>query len=364
MIDIFSKNNDYLISPKILTADAKFINKVWEEQKLSSHVFILSSGTSSSETYKTYALSKKSLINNAKAVNELIKASSEDIWLASLPHYHVGGLSIYIRAALSNSHVKKHDGSRWSPERFVSILNQEKINFCSLVPTQVYDLCQKKAKAPASIKAVFVGGDFLHDSLLRQFTKLGWPVYITYGMTEVCSQLATSYYKNIDDGFIDILPIHKVSEKEGDFYIESQSLYTSMCQINVKDQTYKVEISTKSFHLSDHILLQGNRLKPLGRKDDLFKINGRLYSLLEIKNIAYSLFEDLEIYGHAEIIIEENLRNGKNLKLLLEKEFKDISEEILSLLNKTLPIQVQHIEIIDEIEKTELGKIKKLKIMP
>ena len=107
-----------------------------------------------------------------------------DLWHASLPATHIGGLMIHVRSLVLGGAVR-HAGAPkcWSDLNGVTHI--------SLVAAQLARLLEDTDLPPASLKAVMLGGgpssQFLRDSALRK----GLPLFATYGMTETASQVAT-----------------------------------------------------------------------------------------------------------------------------------------------------------------------------
>ena len=153
------------------------------------YLFIPTSGTTSLQL-KIVAIKKENFLNAARRVNSFLNSTSEDSWLISLPAHHVAGLSILARAFLKMNPV--HYGIKWQTDEFVTRLKKKGINFCSLVPTQIFDLVEKNQEAPISLKRVLVGGSALSDAHFRQMQELGWPLLKTYGMTETAAFFSTS----------------------------------------------------------------------------------------------------------------------------------------------------------------------------
>jgi O-succinylbenzoic acid--CoA ligase len=114
----------------------------------------------------------------------------DDRWLACLPLFHIGGLSILMRNVLLGSPVLIHE--RFDPER-VSAAIDEGITHVSMVPTMLGRLLDLRGEkpAPASLRAILLGGAAAPAGLLERARKLGFGVLPSYGLTEACSQVAT-----------------------------------------------------------------------------------------------------------------------------------------------------------------------------
>ena len=187
------------------------------------HVWLATSGSVNGP--KWVALSKQAILNSAKAVNDNLHSTARDIWLNSLPAFHVGGLGIWARSFLSGATVIETKMLKWNPHQFVQLISETQATLSSLVPAQVYDLVSQKLQSPTTLRATLVGGGFLNTSLYQDAKLLGWPLLPCYGMTETASQIATA---NFDHPSLKILPHAEVKiNAEGLICIKSSSLFSA-----------------------------------------------------------------------------------------------------------------------------------------
>nr|WP_207148291.1 AMP-binding protein [Thiococcus pfennigii] len=114
----------------------------------------------------------------------------DDRWLCCLPRHHVGGLSIGWRCALAGAAVVVQAG--FDAATVHAALVRHRVTHVSLVPPMLARLLALGAPAPPTLRVVLVGGQALHGALAEQARAAGWPLRVTYGMTETCSQVATS----------------------------------------------------------------------------------------------------------------------------------------------------------------------------
>ncbi|MCY0885711.1 MAG: o-succinylbenzoate--CoA ligase [Firmicutes bacterium] len=114
-----------------------------------------------------------------------------DRWLLCVPLYHVSGLSILYRAAISGAAVVVHP--RFDPAAVWRDLEGEGITLLSVVPTMLQRLldARPEAPAPASLRVVLLGGAGAGTALVEAARARGFPVLRTYGLTETGSQAAT-----------------------------------------------------------------------------------------------------------------------------------------------------------------------------
>lgn len=271
---------------------------------LPGHIFLTTSGTN---RLKTVALSKKAFLASGAAVNEHIQATLKDIWINPLPYFHVGGLSIYARAYLSKSYVYRFD-HKWNPQKWTDFVNEKRGSLTSLVPTQLWDLCEAGITPPKSLRALFIGGSALSSSLYNRAKEKGWPILPAFGMTEMCSQVATANFDSPD--------LHLLSHVEakispnGRLVLKSDALLTGYYTPDFHDPKINGWFETED--LAD---LKGSLLLPKGRGSDVFKIKGELVNLFELEALLDELKARLNFHGESAIIPKEDERQGYKLTL-------------------------------------------------
>jgi O-succinylbenzoic acid--CoA ligase len=113
-----------------------------------------------------------------------------DRWLACMPLFHVGGLSIVLRSAIAGTTAVVHGGF---DERAVArAIQGEGITHVSVVASMLQRVLDvDEARAPASLRVVLVGGGPVAPTLLERAIGRGFPVLQTYGLTEAASQVTT-----------------------------------------------------------------------------------------------------------------------------------------------------------------------------
>lgn len=112
----------------------------------------------------------------------------EDRWLAVLPLFHVGGLSVLWRTARAGGTVVL---DAFDPARTASRLQRD-VTFASLVPTMLRRVVATGERF-GGVRVVLVGGGQLDARLAADASAAGLPVVATYGMTETASQVATQW---------------------------------------------------------------------------------------------------------------------------------------------------------------------------
>ncbi len=114
-----------------------------------------------------------------------------DRWLAVLPLFHVGGLSILVRAAIYGITAVVH--SSFDPVAVNRAIDEDGVTIVSVVSTMLQRMLDERGDRPypAALRCVLLGGGPAPQLLLDACAKHGVPVVQTYGLTETASQVAT-----------------------------------------------------------------------------------------------------------------------------------------------------------------------------
>lgn len=149
------------------------------------------SGTSGAP--RAILLTGRAFEANAAASAARLGLEASDRWMASLNPAHVGGLALILRAALLGSAVVPLP--RFDMAELLAGMEEAGVTHASLVPTQLHrvaDALEGGRSAPASLRAVLLGGAAAPPPLVRAAGVRGVPVAVTYGLTEATSQVATA----------------------------------------------------------------------------------------------------------------------------------------------------------------------------
>ncbi len=111
-----------------------------------------------------------------------------DRWLSPLPLYHVGGLTNLFRCALAGCALYLCPPDA---QALQAVLSQD-ATLVSLVPTILARLLNQPGLDFPNLRLVLLGGAAAAPELLREAASRGLRVAVTYGLTEACSQVATS----------------------------------------------------------------------------------------------------------------------------------------------------------------------------
>ena len=138
------------------------------------------------------SLTAENLAASAAASRERLSLGPSDRWYLGLSCAHIGGLAMIVRAALLGSALVVRGA--FSAESFNTLLDEGRVTHASLVPTMLHRVLDVRGDrlAPATLRCVLVGGARTPRQLVDRALRAGFPIALTYGMTEASSQVATA----------------------------------------------------------------------------------------------------------------------------------------------------------------------------
>ena len=115
----------------------------------------------------------------------------DDRWLAPLPLFHVGGLSILMRSVIYGIPAIVHE--RFDPEAVNRAIDEDGATIISVVAVQLRRILDARGERPypSTLRHVLLGGGPAPLPLLEECARRGVPVVQTYGLTETASQAVT-----------------------------------------------------------------------------------------------------------------------------------------------------------------------------
>lgn len=115
----------------------------------------------------------------------------DDRWLVCLPLFHVGGLSILLRAAIYGIAAIVHDG--FDEIEVNRAIDDDGVTMVSVVAVMLQRMLDARGARPwpPSLRCVLLGGGPAPRPLLARCASSRMPVVQTYGLTETTSQVAT-----------------------------------------------------------------------------------------------------------------------------------------------------------------------------
>ena len=156
-----------------------------------------------------YALFKKqALISSNMNTHPAFRPQNDDVYLLNLPLYHVAGLCLLMRAFLRASAIA------------IDPKDPSIVTHISMVPAMTDRLFDFNPYP--NLKALLLGGSHISKDLADKIYHQGYPLYITYGMTEMSSHVFVEKY-NPEQGvsFSNPLPGRDVKiDKDGLFHVK------------------------------------------------------------------------------------------------------------------------------------------------
>ena len=119
----------------------------------------------------------------------------DDCWLACLPLFHIGGLSILMRSVIYGISVILLE--KFDEYTVNQAIQQDGVTIISVVAVMLQRMLtaltekDRQARYPATLRCVLLGGGPAPRPLLEQCASLHIPAAQTYGLTESCSQAVT-----------------------------------------------------------------------------------------------------------------------------------------------------------------------------
>jgi o-succinylbenzoate---CoA ligase len=210
---------------------------------------------------------------SALGANDMIPFNTTHRWLLSLPLYHVGGLSILFRVLLGKGGIVLPQ----SDEDFSETILRHQVTHLSLVATQLFRILQnpKHIAAIHQCEAILLGGSAIPMNLIKTSIQHNLPIHVTYGLTEMSSQVATTCrIKHLDDvDSATILPSREVSIGEkNEIYARGKTLCKGYVVGNHVEQPFDNNgwFATGDIGRLDH----QQHLTISGRKDNMFISGG------------------------------------------------------------------------------------------
>jgi O-succinylbenzoic acid--CoA ligase len=196
-----------------------------------------------------------------------------ECWLLSLPLYHIGGYALLFRTFVSGAALAVGG----LDESVATSLGNFPLTHLSLVPTQLYRLLADANTTArlSQLKAVLLGGSPAPKSLIEDAIRQNIPLYLSYGSTEMGSQIATTPrpIRCMQQNSGKVLPYREIrAAEDGELLVRGATLF----QGYLSDEGIQLQTDSKGwFHTNDigSVSDQGE-VTVLGRKDNMFISGG------------------------------------------------------------------------------------------
>lgn len=323
--------------------------------------------TSGSSGYpKCVPLTFDNIFASAQSVDSFINHKHSDIWLASLPFYHIGGFSIVTRTIIAGCSVAIPRSLQ--EDDFMLCIEKVKPSLLSFVPTMLIRMINRGYQPWENLRAVFVGGGPASEKVIMDALMNLWPLVTVYGSTETASMVTACTAENLfkyglSAGFaLDGVTIKIIDgdpkNNIGRIVISSKSVSQSYYLLSDKMEPHLKENTYFSNDIGK--IDSKGLLHIIGRKDDIIISGGENISLSEIRKILTKELGDCEILLLG--IAEEQW--GQSYIIVLESEQNNLERKVQKLLNNNLA-KLKHpkqIYVFKKLPRNELGKIHMNKI--
>jgi O-succinylbenzoic acid--CoA ligase len=189
------KFNNILISEDVFgTANSKEIVEHPEFYSQNSALILFTSGSTGKP--KAVVHTFESLYQSVLLTDSFSLLAAKDVWLASLPFYHIGGFMIIVRTLLTGSTLALPTST--GHKNIGNALNKYKPTHISLVSTTLKQLLDDSIKPNPNLKYVYLGGGPIDYNLYSLAIQTGFPIVKVYGSTETCAMVAALSYNSFD----------------------------------------------------------------------------------------------------------------------------------------------------------------------
>jgi len=242
---------------------------------------IMTSGSSNSP--KKVVLTWSNLINNAYYSNRNIIFQQGNVWLLSLPLFHVSGLSVLFRSIESG-------GSIYIPSENIRWWEMDlplEVTHISVVSTILKRLLDKENYfLEKRIKGILLGGGPIPEGIVSKCYEMSLPLYTTYGLSEMSSQVTTTCPDDTLSHLLTsgkpLIPNTVKIGNDGDVFVRGPCRFQGYLRENTVEQPFDEEgwFATQDIGkwTSD------GYLQILGRKDNVFICGGENIQPEEIEN--------------------------------------------------------------------------------
>ncbi|MDE2223419.1 MAG: o-succinylbenzoate--CoA ligase [Candidatus Omnitrophica bacterium] len=300
----------------------------YKEPDKEQEVTIISTSGSSGEA-KAVVHTWGNHFYSAQGSQEAIPLTSQDRWLLSLPLYHVSGIGIIVRCLLSGAGlVIVDDGD------LMAAAGQAKATHVSMVATQLQRLMANpdNLEVLRSFKCILLGGSAISPVLIKESVNAGLNIYLSYGLTEMSSQVATGKVAETGRACVKLLPHRQLTVSgSGEILVRGEVLFKGY----VAGAKLSLPLADGWFSTGDMGRLdEAGCLTVTGRRDNMFISGGENIHPEEIEKALLSIKGIVE----AVVVPREDKEFGQRPIAFIKIAGSPIPEEdIIRFLEAELP---------------------------
>ncbi len=267
---------------------------------------------------------------SARGLVKVMPLKPEDRWLLNLPIYHVGGLAIVYRCALTGAALVLPDPEMTTKEAIETF----KVTHTSLVATQLTRLLREEDVRLGTLKAVLLGGSAIHRDLLMEATGRGLPIFTSYGLTEMASTVTVVLNSGQAGGMAAsgfVLPHREVEIRGGQILVRGETCFVGYVDVEGILRPFDDEgwFATGDLGFIDEL----GRLHVTGRIDNQFVSGGENIQPEEIEQAL----EELAGVGSALVVSVADAEFGHRPIAFVQMDAELNADAIISSLSDVLP---------------------------
>lgn len=341
-----------------------------ERGKLRSSLIMFTSGSTGKP--KAVVHTFNSLFESVKATDSMFGLSTDDLWLASLPLYHIGGFMILVRSLITGSAVVFPNSLKH--EDVIRSVREFNPTYISLVSTTLKRILDENEKPASNLKYVFLGGGPLSTEVCKPAIEAGFPIVKVYGSTETCSMVCALkpeefIYKPNSAG----LPLNeeikikskiksestiKNGEEAAEILVSSPTLFKQYFDDDLSTQQ---KLENGFYHTGDFGWMDDEGfLFVESRREDIIITGGENVSAKEVESALFSLsqIKDNFVFGIKDetwgeiicaVIVCENL-SQEEIKTKLKEKIAGFK----------IP---KKFFFVSEIPRNEMGKVNRNELL-
>lgn len=310
----------------------------------------------------------------------------QDVYMPITPMFHVHAWGLpYVATALG---VKQVYPGRYAPEMLLNLIKQEDVTFSHCVPTIMHMLLNHPDIESVDLSRwkVLVGGSAMPKALCLAALKLGIDVFTGYGMSETCPVVALAHVpedqldKSLEEQVeircktgrsIPLVGMHLVDEEMNAVSADGESSGEIVLRAPWLTQGY-----LKDHHNSEQLWRGGylhtgdvanvdaaGYFKITDRARDVIKIAGEWVSSLELEDliVKHETVREVAVIG-----MPDDKWGERPLALVVagvgaphEKELISFVKTFVESGRLSRHALMLKVMVVDEIDKTSVGKIDK-----
>jgi fatty-acyl-CoA synthase len=310
----------------------------------------------------------------------------QDVYMPITPMFHVHAWGLpYVATALG---VKQVYPGRYAPEILLNLIKVEDVTFSHCVPTILHMLLSHPDVASVDLSRwkVIIGGAAMPQSLCLAALKLGIDIFTGYGMSETCPVVALAHVpedqldKPLEEQVeircktgraIPLVGMHIVDEEMNAVPADAESTGEIVLRAPWLTQGY-----LKDHHNSEQLWRGGylhtgdvanqdtyGYFKITDRAKDVIKIAGEWVSSLELEDLIaqHATVSEVAVIGRPD-----DKWGERPLALVVRGESEPNEKELVSFVKSfvdsgrlTRHAMMLKVLVVDEIDKTSVGKIDK-----